>query len=230
MGQKCSCLFSKDKDQTYYFNQPKIDDNISIHEIQKGKTGEIVNREYNKALSNKTKEFSSFKGYNSNEYNSVNESSAINLNDKKFQYTLIRLQSLARGFIRRRKFKKEKKKLKEDVERLLEKYETNFRTGNIFKAESLYNSPYDPSGWVSFYQGADTSKFKVDYGKVYDTKILIYDNSYYTGQVNIKYQKNGYGKYITRDGSKYQGFWVKNDFTGWGRAIDTEGSLFQGKF
>ena len=59
-------------------------------------------------------------------------------------------------------------------------------------------------------------------GRCLKTKILLYQNdSFYIGQVNINNKKHGIGKLTYKDGTRYQGFWINDKFTGWGRIMET---------
>lgn len=227
MGQKCSCLFNKDSDHTYVF-QPQDGITTANENTGKGTTGEIVNKEYTRAISKKVKANDNTRNIFQME-NSVSETNLHNIDDPNIISQLYKLQALAKGFITRRKYTKNKTKMIEETNKLLEKYQTNFRTQNLYRAESYSHPSYDPKGWSKFYP-PQTDLFNVDYGKVYEAKILLYgDKAYFSGQVDINYHKHGLGKLINKDGTKYQGFWLNDEFTGWGRYIDQEGSLFEGK-
>ena len=65
-------------------------------------------------------------------------------------------------------------------------------------------------GWKKYYSGSEhNNTFNYNYGKVFDTKILLYQNdSFYIGQVNINNKKHGIGKLTYKDGKRYQGFWI----------------------
>ena len=48
--------------------------------------------------------------------------------------------------------------------------------------------------------------------------------------MNLKTQKNGNGILLKSNGSKYEGAFRLNFFTGWGRFIDEEGTIYEGYF
>ena len=52
--------------------------------------------------------------------------------------------------------------------------------------------------------------------------------SFYVGEVNIENQLHGKGILTQKDGTKYNGTFERNIFTGVGRIIDSEGTLFEG--
>ena len=56
--------------------------------------------------------------------------------------------------------------------------------------------------------------FNYDYGKILYQKILIENDSFYQREVNLKTQKNGNGILLKSNGSKYEGSFRLNFFTG----------------
>ena len=50
----------------------------------------------------------------------------------------------------------------------------------------------------------------------------------YTGQITIDYQMHGEGSLRKLNGEILEGSWVFNEFTGYGRKIDTFGNIFEG--
>jgi hypothetical protein len=64
------------------------------------------------------------------------------------------------------------------------------------------------------------------------TNLLIDKNSgnFYTGEVNLLGEMCGEGVLYTNDGSKYQGNFVNNYFSGWGCNIDSQGTFTLGVF
>lgn len=231
MGQKCSCLCNKEGESTYKFEED-LDQN---KRKQLQDMTEIVNLEYSKAVSKKSQNNNNINNLNQHirekENNSTSEHLVLDFNDIKLMKCLIILQKLVRGYLVRKQFKKSKKNKIELVNALLNKHEINYRTGNLYKAETVHNSHYDKEGWRKFFSSSeDILKFNLDFGTVFNTKILIYENpeAYYTGSVNIDYKKHGFGKYVTKEGIKYEGFWIRDEFSGWGRYIDQEGSFMQG--
>ena len=72
--------------------------------------------------------------------------------------------------------------------------------------------------------------FNYNYGRIFQSKLLISseESSIYSGQVNINNQKHGFGVLLTKDGTKYEGAWISNKFTCWGKFIDLEGTIYIG--
>lgn len=56
------------------------------------------------------------------------------------------------------------------------------------------------------------------------------DSSIYMGYFNSYWEKEGYGVYILKDGSKYQGFFDKNKMNGRGRLVGIDGDYYEGEF
>jgi hypothetical protein len=142
---------------------------------------------------------------------------------------LTSLQSLVLGYLYRKKYPKIKQRLLENLQKILEKYETQFRTVILYKAEKLRLDAYEKNGWLKYYDLSSNHLFKYENGIKLKTKFLLYnENSYYIGEVNINNQRNGIGVMVDFEGLKYQGNWVNNKFTGWGRHIDKEGNFYEG--
>lgn len=216
MGPKCSCLYNREGNSTYKFDED-IDQNKLKNDLVH------VNPEYSKALNKKSI-------LDKTNDSSISERIAVNFDDATINSMLMKLQSIVRSFFSRKKYKKNKKNMIEEANRLILKFETTFLVGNIAKTDNSY-STFEPTGWTRMYTDHnDIKKFNFNYGKIFTVKILIYRNpeAYYSGSININYQRHGVGTYITKDGKKFEGYWVQDEFTGWGRLIDQEGSMLQG--
>jgi hypothetical protein len=208
MGQKCSCLFNK-KDEFFNFKKDEESDpNAELNYILKGLTKESNHKKSplstnSSTLEDKIKRFDSPKAIKS----------------------LIKLQALMRTFIATKRFKKSKKYLIDQRNKLITNMQKAFMPSN--RAELTYQSTYDPNGYKKYY--ADKSDiFNVNYGLIMKTEILISNEEYYSGHVNVSGRKHGFGILYKKDGSKFEGFWQENEFTGWGRHIDVDGTLNEG--
>lgn len=60
--------------------------------------------------------------------------------------------------------------------------------------------------------------------------ILKKDTYLYIGSVNKYNEKHGFGILYKINGSKYEGLFIKNKFTGWGRYIDSSENYYEGFF
>jgi hypothetical protein len=75
-------------------------------------------------------------------------------------------------------------------------------------------------------EGNSRRIFKASIAK-YETNEIF---SFYKGEINIFGRKHGFGTLYYKDNSYYQGFWVEDSFSAFGRYIDSKGNLNEGKF
>lgn len=89
---------------------------------------------------------------------------------------------------------------------------------------------YDTVGWKRFYPLGDKI-FLLNYGKVFQTDLLIDKEKlyYYVGEVDIENKRHGYGVLTYLNGIQMEGFWIKNNFTGWNCYLDIDGNVYIGK-
>jgi hypothetical protein len=136
--------------------------------------------------------------------------------------------ALTRGYLFR---KKHEIKIVELKNNNIEKFNTFIKiknNPNILKAESRV-LPYDKYGWHKYY--SDNLQFHYKFkNRLFHDHLLVYCNNYYYGSIDIYYKKCGFGILVKKSGTKYEGFWMNDQFTGWGRYIDIEGNLFEGLF
>ena len=136
----------------------------------------------------------------------INEDFFMNKNDI---LKIIKIQSVFRSHISRRNYNTNLKSilLKNQIELFNELYE-NYMKYNTKLAESLIGYKLDK-----------TKIKKREKEKNLKTYILIYSHdhikNFYSGEVNINNNRNGYGIRLFNDGTKYEGEWEKNDFTGY---------------
>lgn len=229
MGQaidKCNC-FIKDEKNTYNIDENKVNTNTSS-QISTVKSNFDANAFLQK---NKLKLASSNKDKDNSDNPRI-ELTYPELNNKNVIRAIVELQSLIRGHILRKQFKVLKPILINETLDLINQYTQDFTSTSLIKAESYKEIFYDPQGWKNHYSSLnDEKKFNYNYGRTFDTKLLIsLDKSYiYSGKTNIRNQRHGYGVMLTSDGIKYEGNWVSNKFTGWNKYIDSEGNVFIGK-
>ena len=55
-------------------------------------------------------------------------------------------------------------------------------------------------------------------------------NSFYSGSVNAKGQKHGFGLLMNLNGEKYEGYWENDCFQPYGRFENDKGEIFEGSF
>ena len=227
MGQKCSCLYKKEDANTYHF-PPQDDKTATGTDVKKSKASVIYNNEFSLAVNKKNGGGSMVTPTSDLE----NTNTSYSWSDEKLLLKLIRMQSLSRGFLYKKQFRLSVKQiLINEAQTILNEYKSNFKLNSLYQDEYKYPS-FDPKGWTKYDSESDPklSSLNLDYSTAYNTTILIdyTNNNFYTGQVNKRYHKQGYGIFYIRDGSKYQGHWRGNEFAGWGRYSDKEGNLLEG--
>jgi len=140
------------------------------------------------------------------------------------------IYAFIRGFLARKKFSKSRKTLEINHERDIENLNIQYKTSNLVKAENRRSVPYSKTGWKKFYP-YNQDKFIKNYGKTILVKMLVINNQeIYSGEINYKNNKHGFGVSIIKSGCKYTGYWFENSFEGWGEYIDADGNIFQGLF
>ena len=103
------------------------------------------------------------------------------------------------------------------------------------KSHFQFSKEFDPNFWKYFYDENEPF-FNYDYGNDLQTmtvKEIIQGNTgfipIYEGQVNLKGEKHGLGKLIIGNKS-WQGGWRFGQFTGWGREVDENNEIYEGKY
>lgn len=56
------------------------------------------------------------------------------------------------------------------------------------------------------------------------------EGTIYKGDWNMQGKKHGYGILVTKEGSKYEGFWKNDQLEGLGRFIEIRGNYYDGNF
>lgn len=141
------------------------------------------------------------------------------------------INKTAKGKLFKKNFKTmHKPELEKQQSKINQYIINNFTHQNVKKADENRKQIYDIDGWKKFYP-ANTKTFNINHGEIHETKFLIFNgNEYYSGLLNRKGQKHGFGVSIQRQGDRYQGFFFENLYHGWGELIDKNGNLFQGEF
>lgn len=236
MGQKCSCLYSKDGEAHTYFFKPQQGETTETSFIANEKFSRAANKKLNPIEENlKENEHTMLSEKITNQHseakNNTKESEKDTPKDnqpsEQHLKLLQRFQAIVRGAINRKYYKiNVKSSLQEECKKMIAICKENYTSHNLARAESKFPT-FNPNGWTKFYQ--DESKFKINYGFVFDVKLLKCDEWFYQGQVNLKGEKHGIGEMVTTNGVKYIGTWYKNVFVGWGRCIDGQGNLNEGR-
>jgi hypothetical protein len=239
MGQvqdKCSCLFKREDKETFKFEGSVIRDeeiegkSLTFKEkLMKSKNSfsdlekMIYEDNVNIARVSMQQLQNQFQLQNNK---NISSSNSVVVFDQR---ALIKIQKVCKGFLIRKHLVKIKKILMDYENDLTDQYQRNFKTLTLLKSEREVKSPYDRSGWKNFYQ--EDTLFNYNYGKVYLNRMHVFDkSSFYTGDMNSKGEKHGYGVLLQKNGVKWEGSWKHNQFTGWGRLIDTEGTVYEGYY
>jgi len=219
---------------TFSYNEELKDENFSTPETNirynKINTKNNIKLTRNKVNDSKKTTFTSRKEHLNQEIK-INESyeSTININEdisitENGMLKIIKIQSIYRSYISRKNFNKNLKSLflKNQLELFNDLYQ-NYMKFNTKLAESLIGYKFDKSKIK-----------KKENEKNLNTLILINPNdlikNFYSGEVDIENNRNGYGIRLFNDGTKFEGEWEKNDFTGYGRIIKSNGDLYEGNF
>ena len=125
--------------------------------------------------------------------------------------------------------------LKENLKSFEEQFDSNLNTIGHYIDESEYENTIDKNvkeiekilGSLSFKGEEYESKYKNVFKK---PPIKFQDEgSIYKGEWNVQGKKHGYGILITKEGSKYEGFWKNDQLDGIGRFIEKRGNYYDGK-
>ena len=153
---------------------------------------------------------------------------------------LIRIQSIWKAIIARKKFfRKNKNTNLRAVTKYFETHETpdGFNeaempgivievnkiqiAGNVFSTEKkLGDFVIDEKELINF--------IKENKNKLKNYSIQYEDGSIYYGYYNKLWEREGYGVLILPDGSKYQGFFKNNKMNGRGRLVGIDGDYYEG--
>ena len=231
MGNKycCNCK-NNDKDQE------KLENNIIEENGQNTENIEELNKDTLKSLNTNLKQFSQNrieqKILNVTSFFGFCEERLFNENEIK---QIIKIQRNYLGFIYRKKYPNIKNSQIQYTNNLIKDLTEQYtKNNNVKRTETFIGHKFDKNSWKNYYNNEleDTIQklFNYDYGKTLYQKILIENNSFYQGEVNLKTQKNGNGILLKSNGSKYEGSFRLNFFTGWGRFIDEEGTIYEGYF
>ena len=108
------------------------------------------------------------------------------------------------------------------------------------KSNIIYNKlnckefeDFSPNSWERFYPKNEIFfKFKelnIIHGQLIAKDIGTINEEIYEGDINNNGEKHGFGKYISPL-FKRIGMWKRDNFTGWGREINKNGEIYEGKF
>ena len=106
---------------------------------------------------------------------------------------------------------------------------------NQYYFKNYLSDDFNPDLWKNFYPINDPF-FNYDCGNSLEEMKIKRRNKEnpeiietYEGQVNENKERHGLGK-LTLDNKILMGHWRNDDFTGWGREINNNGDIYEGKF
>ena len=137
---------------------------------------------------------------------------------------LNKIQSIIRAFLTRKKYKKDlKKDLSKNTKIIISLMKINYFGDNIKKYEDAY-----PNFWIFLKE----NRAKPNIFQIY-TELMKFKEknrtSFYTGYLDNLLRKNGQGILYDSDCRIFVGNWVNNEFNGYGKLIESEGNLIEGK-
>ena len=105
-----------------------------------------------------------------------------------------------------------------------------------FNYRKYFSDDFDPNIWKQFYHETDQFfNYEYDDNNLREVKLISRNRENpdiietYEGQVNENNEKHGLGKLETSE-KTLMGHWRNNQFTGWGREINRNGEIYEGKF
>ncbi len=251
MGQiqdKCSCMFRKEDKETFKFEKDKkTPEDLKGFETKKSKSKSRLSSEkklsfkdnlLNSKNINKSKEGDiSIISENENENSKAKatiatlEALGVENFDAAIKNIII-FQSIFRSYNFRKKFKTNiRSQLIAEESEFIARIEKIYRSNVVNKLNSEHSTPYKTDNWKHYYDDDKIWLNNFDYGKVYRTKIKVDKNdSYYSGEENIKGEKHGVGELIFLNGTKKEGAWQNNTLCGWCRIIDHDGIIYEGLY
>ena len=173
----------------------------------------------------------------------------INLNsilNKSFKNAEILIGALINGVFFRKKFNSRngiKIKLKRREINIIKTIEKNYISKTLINRKKLFDTKYSKENWKKFYKEEEyknllsnvTEKNSNNNKYHLKTKCLLTkykgERCLYKGEININNNFNGYGiLYMKNNITYYEGNFINNDFTGWGRHINNNGVCYEGFF
>lgn len=256
MGQKCSCLCNKEIDNTYNFYPENA---MNEGEYQASTVNAVKGMNKNAApLTIDQQRLTSNPNPNIISTPRDHKGNLYNEETKKLLISsipsIIKLQALARGFIVSRQFKRSQSYMEKDSKTKKTDLVKSFINEKIKKShEMMKDKPFNKYKWqeeeyigmltseelerINFIMSNFENKQKANSKseKIFQDIILKSSKSgnnsiLYSGYINIDQQRNGYGVLYKKTGEIYEGNWIANKFTGYGRVTVEDGSVTEGKF
>lgn len=109
----------------------------------------------------------------------------------------------------------------------------SFLRESVIKREADFGKPFSKEYAIekgNLNVNTLQENFANENDQIYDHGSLVAGKSFYFGERNKALNRNGYGTLYLMDGSKYEGFWINNELSLYGRHIDNELNVFEGEF
>ncbi len=165
------------------------------------------------------------------------ESSEKEISSLQNTKSIIKIQSIYRGFI----FRKKNPDLYRNINCFSIRGSSSFSdlSKQIKEISMNYSTEIQDNNPKILKLKNLLPKFELDEKEAYllntatqlKTMGLLYPgNTIYKGTVNSKFQREGFGKLFLSDGSIYEGFFKENKMEGRGRLLNIEGFIYDGEF
>lgn len=126
----------------------------------------------------------------------------------------------------------EEEEFKKDCDNILLTLKKNYYT--ILSPQGLNKKiKYDSDGWKRFYDynSEESEIFKTRFNGCFKVSLIFnkQQSEYFIGEMNLDYEKHGYGILINNKAEKFEGYWNHNIFSGWGSYSNHTGNVYIGK-
>ena len=169
--------------------------------------------------------------------NTYSQSPDTKINLQENKKSIIKIQSIYRGYIFRKKNPELNRNINNysihgsssfsDLSKQIKEISMNYSTENqdnnpkILKLKNL----------LPKFELEEKEAYLLNTSTQLKTMGLLYPgNTIYKGTVNLKFQREGFGKLFLSDGSIYEGFFKENKMEGRGRLLNIEGFIYEGEF
>jgi hypothetical protein len=139
-------------------------------------------------------------------------------------------------------YKKSKAMLKNESYQIKNQTIQQYQNPKVSESiKQMKNNPLNYNKWkdeeyLKNLEWIETEKISLIMNKGKGTQNVYYsemyldpkDNSVYSGYMTVYLKKQGSGSLWCTNGEIYEGNWINNEFTGFGRYINIDGNLFEG--
>jgi len=159
--------------------------------------------------------------------------------------SLLKIQRNVRTFLMKSFYKKSKVMLKNESYQIKKQTIQQYMNPKVSESiELMKNNPLNYNKWkdeeyLKNLEWIEIEKVNLQMNKnksrlqnIYYTDMYLnpIDNSLYCGYMTTNLKKHGLGSLWHKNGEIYEGNWINNEFTGYGRFTNVDGNVFEGKF